>query len=391
MLGALTAFGPVSVDLYLPAFTAIAEDLGAPVSSVQLSLSTYLAGLALGQLAYGPLSDSYGRRRPLVAGIALYVVASVACALAPSVSALIGFRLLQGLGGCAGIVIARAIVRDLFAGAEAARFFSLLLLVFGVAPVAAPLLGGQILAAVGWRGIFVALAGYGLACIAGALWLPETLPRRLRRAAGLRSALHSYRTVAGNRSLVAYATVVSFGGAALLAYIAASPAVVIEEHGVSPQAFGFVFGANAVGFVVVSQVGGRLVGRVGPEALLRAGVLAQTLAGAVLLVLAVAGAGLAALLPPMFVIVASVGAILPSATALGLTPFPANAGAAAAVIGTGQAALSAASGAVVSAIALAVPAEMAMGIVVTAACLVTVSAIVFLVPPRPHILPEQVV
>jgi DHA1 family bicyclomycin/chloramphenicol resistance-like MFS transporter len=379
VLGALTAFAPVSVDLYLPAFPSIAEHFGTSVGAVQLSLATYMVGLALGQVLYGRLSDIHGRRGPMLAGISLYVGASIACAFAPSVETLIGLRLLQGFGGCAGIVIARAIVRDLFAGAEAARFFSLLMLVFGVAPVVAPLLGGQILALAGWQAIFVALAAYGLVCLAMVMWLPETLPPERRRASGLPDALASYRQVLGNRQFVAYAAAGSLGTAALMAYLASSPAVIIDQLGVSPQAFGLIFGINSLGIVAVSHVTGHLVGRLGTERVLRYGIGAQAVPAVVLLVVTAAGGGgLAALLPLMFAVVASVGAILPTSSALAMTPFPDAAGAASAVFGTLQAGLAAVTAAIVSAIPLA-PAT-GMGIVVAASSLLAGLSLLLIAP-----------
>jgi DHA1 family bicyclomycin/chloramphenicol resistance-like MFS transporter len=379
-LGALTALGPMSVDLYLPAFPAIARHFDTEVGSVQLSLATYLVGLAIGQVLWGRLSDIHGRRRPMLLGLALYLATSVALALAPSVEALIGLRLVQGFAGCAGIVISRAIVRDLYAGAEAARFFSSLLLVFGLAPVVAPLVGAQILALAGWQSVFVVLAVYATGCLAGVLWLPETLPAERRRPSGLRDAAASYTRVLRHRAFVAYALAGSLGSAAIVAYISASPAVLIEQHGVSPQAFGLVFGVNGLGFVLVLQVTGRVVVRHGPEAVLRWGVAGQSIAGVALLVVALTGGGLAAVLPAMFVVVASIGAIMPTSTALALTPFPDEAGAASAAKGTAQAALGAASGALVGSIALA-PAT-AMGIVLTGACVLAIAVLAFAVPSR---------
>jgi DHA1 family bicyclomycin/chloramphenicol resistance-like MFS transporter len=381
VLGALTAFGPVSVDLYLPAFPTIARALDTDAGAVQLSLATYMIGLAVGQVLYGRLSDIYGRRRPMVAGISLYVAASVACAAAPSVETLVGLRLLQGLGGCAGIVIARAIVRDLFEGVEAARFFARLTLVFGVAPVVAPILGAQILTIAGWRAIFGVLAAYGVACLASVAWLPETLPAERRRAGGVADALVSYGMVLRNRAFLAYSVSGSLGGAAMMAYLVSSPAVVIDQFGRSAQLFGLVFAANALGFIVVSQLMGRRVVRVGGARVLRAGLLAQALSGGVLLALAVAGVGgLAALLVPMLAVVSSVGAILPPSAALAMTPFPHAAGAASAVYGTLQTGLAAAAAAVVSAVS-AEPAT-AMGVVLVGAS-VLASSVLLLGAPRP--------
>jgi DHA1 family bicyclomycin/chloramphenicol resistance-like MFS transporter len=377
VLGALTAFPPVSVDLYLPAFPDLADHFATSTGTVALSLSTYLVGVAAGQLVYGRLSDTYGRRPPMVVGIALYIGASVACAFAPSVGALIGLRLVQGLGACAGVVIARAIVRDLYDGAEAARFYSLLMLVFGVAPVVAPLVGAGILAVAGWRAIFVTLALYGFACLLMVARLPETLPRERRRPAGLRDALRSYRQVLGDRAFLAYTGAIVFGSVALLAYIASSPALLIEEHGVSPQTFGLLFGANSLGFVAVSQVTSRVVGRVGPELVLRIGVAAHSLAAASLLGVALAApGGLGALLPPLFVMVASLGAVWPTATALAMTPFPQSAGAASAVLGAGQIGGGAIAGAIVGAIALGPARSLALVAAVGAAASVAVLTLV---------------
>ena len=363
-LGVLTASGPVSVDLYLPAFPAIAGHFGSSVSTVALSLSTYMIGLAIGQAVFGRLADIYGRRRPLVWGILLYIVITIACAYAPSVGALVGLRAVQGFAGCAGMVISRAIVRDLFAGVEAARFFSLLMLVFGVAPVVAPLIGGQVLAIGGWQGVFFTLAAFAVVCLAVTLWLPETLPRERRRAAGTRDAVASYRQVLANRPFLAYAGAAGFAGAGLIAYIATSPAVVIDQFGVSPQLFGFVFGVNSLGLVAVSQITGRAVTRVGADAVLRAAVVIETVGGIALLVLAIAGVGLWAVLVPMFVVVSSFGAIMPTSAALALTPFPRSAGAASALLGTTQSILGAAAGAVASAIVFQ-PA-VSMGVVIAA-------------------------
>jgi MFS transporter, DHA1 family, multidrug resistance protein len=360
VLGALTAFGPMSVDMYLPAFPSLARHFATSIGTVQLTLPSYMAGLALGQLLYGRLSDTYGRRRPMLAGVGVYVLCSAACALAPSIETLIALRLLQGFAGCAGIVIARAVVRDMFAGAEAARFFALLMLVFGVAPVLAPLLGGQLLPLVGWKGIFLTLAGYGAVCLGGVLWLPETLPAGLRRPPGLADALSSYWDVLRHREFAVYALAGALGSAAMLAYIATAPALVIDEYGLSPQSFGLVFGGNAVGFVAVSQITAAAVRRFGSERMLRIGLIVQSLAGATLLAIALAGVGgLALILPVVFVIVGSMGAIMPTATALALQPFPHSAGAAAAVVGTLQTALAAAAGVIVSSVTLGPAAAMA--------------------------------
>jgi DHA1 family bicyclomycin/chloramphenicol resistance-like MFS transporter len=388
VLGALTAFGPVSVDLYLPAFPALARHFDSSVGTVQLSLSTYMVGLAIGQLVYGRLADIYGRRRPLLWGIALYVAVSIACAYAPSVGALIGLRAVQGFAGCAGMVISRAIVRDLYAGAEAARFFSLLMLVFGIAPIVAPLLGGQILALGGWQGVFLALAAYGVACFALAAWLPETLPPERRRAAGVHDALASYRQVLHSRTFVAYATASACAGAALIAYIAASPAVVIDQFGVSPQLFGLVFGVNSLGLVIASQITARTVRRLGPATVLRWAITLEAAGGGALLAVALAGGGLWAALVPMFVVVASFGGVMPTSAALALTPFPETAGAASALFGGAQSVLAALGGVLVSGIRL--EAATSMGIVIAGMSLLSLFVLLRLAPDWRADVPETV-
>ena len=377
-LGVLTASGPMSVDLYLPAFPAIARHFDSSVSTVQLSLSTYLLGLAVGQAVYGRLADIYGRRRPLLWGLGLYIVVTVACAYAPSVAALIGLRAVQGFAGCAGLVISRAIVRDLFAGAEAARFFSLLMLVFGVAPIIAPLVGGQVLAIGGWQSVFFALAAYAVVCVVVTLWLPETLPRERRRATGARDALASYRYVLANRAFVGYAVAAGCAGAGLIAYIASSPAVVIDQFGVSPQLFGFVFGVNSLGLVAVSQITGKAVTRVGTDTVLRVSVAIEAGGGIALLAAALAGGGLWAVLVPMFVVVASFGAIMPTSAALALTPFPGSAGAASALLGTVQSILGAAAGAIAGSIALEPAASM--GIIIAGMSALSLAVLLRLAP-----------
>src|SRR3972149_5772780 len=284
VLGALSAFGPVSVDMYLPAFPAIARHCDTSIDNVQLTLATFMVGMAVGQFLYGSVSDRYGRRRPLIVGAALYAAAAGGCALAPSVGALAALRFVQALGACAGIVVTRAIVRDLFHGAEAARFYSPPILVFGVAPVVGPLIGGQILDLTGWEGIFLALVGFGLVCLLGCLWLPRALPpERPPRGgcAGVRRAPPSPRGLFFfYRRFNAYALSAAFCGAVMLAYLVASPAVLIDQYDVSPQAFGLIFGANALGLVAVSQLTGRLLKRYRLGAVLRGAVLVQ-LAGAV--------------------------------------------------------------------------------------------------------------
>lgn len=335
ILGGLAAFGPLSLDMYLPALPRIAADLGSTATAVQLSLTACLAGLAIGQLVAGPLSDSLGRRLPLLAGVLGYVVTSVLCALAPSVTALVAFRLLQGVFGSAGLVVGRAIVRDLYSNEEAARFFSLLMLVFGLAPILAPVLGGQLLLIGDWRLLFGVLAGMGMVALFGAfLWIPETWPKEHRHEGGPWTSLRVMAGLLRDRVLVGYALASGLAFAAMFAYIAGSPFVLQNTYGVSPQFFGYIFGLNALGLVVVSQINGWLVGRLTPRALLGAGLATCCLAGlAILLVVGGRIPGLPALLVPLFVLIASLGLVAPNATVLAMAHHREAAGGASALLG----------------------------------------------------------
>jgi MFS transporter, DHA1 family, multidrug resistance protein len=336
ILGAMSAFGPLSIDLYLPGLPRLTTDFGTSASAGQLTLTACLLGLAFGQLAFGPLGDRFGRRSPLVVGLVVYCVASLACAAAPNVWVLVGLRLVQGLSGSSGIVIARAVVRDLRSGVAAARLFSLIMLVVGVVPVLAPILGGALLHVTSWRGLFVILAVVDAAILAAVLaWLPETLPPGRRHRAGQTAA--GFAELLGDRIFLAYAVVLGLNFAAMFSYIAGSSFVLEDIHGVSPQVYGVIFGVNAFGIIVASLLNRALVARASPEWMLLAGVAAGTTAGVALLAVVLAGGvGLAGILPCLFVCVSSVGLVIPNATALALTDYPHAAGSAAALLGTAQ-------------------------------------------------------
>jgi DHA1 family bicyclomycin/chloramphenicol resistance-like MFS transporter len=336
ILGALSTFGPLSIDMYLPALPALAVDLNAGASQTQLTLSACLLGLALGQVIAGPLSDARGRRRPLLIGVAAYAAASLLCVVAPSVSALIALRFVQGLAGAAGIVIARAVVRDLHSGVAAARFFSLLMIVSGLAPILAPLIGGQLLRVTSWRGVFGTLAVIGVLLLAAALGLEETLPAEARQRGGIRATLRTFRSLLADRNFVGYAISGGLVFAAMFAYISGSPFVLQQIYGVSPQLFSALFGLNAFGIMAAGQLNGRLVGRVAPERLLAAGLMTTALGGLALLIVVVANLGLAGVLPALFVVVASVGLVIPNATTLALAGHPHTAGSASALLGVLQ-------------------------------------------------------
>ncbi|HEU5155941.1 MAG TPA: multidrug effflux MFS transporter [Streptosporangiaceae bacterium] len=335
ILGALTAIGPLSIDMYLPALPQLARDLSAGPVPAQLTLTSCVAGLALGQIVAGPLSDAWGRRRPLLIGLAAYAAASTLCAVAPTVETLIALRLVQGAAGAAGIVIGRAIVRDLYDGVAVARVFALLMLVTGLAPILAPVLGGQLLRVGPWPAVFVVLgcvgAALGLAVLFG---LRETLPGERRGTGGPRGSLATFRTLLADWSFLGYALASGTSFAAMFTYISGSPFVLQDIYGLSPQGYSLVFGGNALGLVAAAQIGGRLAGRVRLTRLLAAGLGMLVAGGAGLLVAVFTGAGLAGVLPALFLIVAAQGLVGPNAMALALSGRPARvAGSASALIG----------------------------------------------------------
>jgi MFS transporter, DHA1 family, multidrug resistance protein len=334
ILGALSAIGPLSIDMYLPALPKLTRDLSAGPSLVQLTLTACLIGLAAGQVIAGPISDMWGRRRPMFAGIAVYTVASLACVVAPNVQLLVALRLIQGVAGAACIVISRAVVRDLHDGPAAARFFSLLMLVNGIAPVAAPVIGAQVLRFTSWRGVFVVLALMGLVMTVSLLGLRETLPPSERHTGGLRAAVRTFGALCADRVYMGYALAGGLAFAAMFAYISGSPFVVQDIYGMSPQDFSLIFAVNSLGIVAFGQVSGFLAGRVRLITLLRAGLLVSLLGGVLLLVAVFGGLGLAGVLPALFLVVSAIGLTLPNSVALALSGRPANiAGSASALFG----------------------------------------------------------
>lgn len=337
ILGALTALGPLSVDMYLPSLPTIQRDLGTTASLTQLTLAAYFVGLGLGQLAYGPLTDRFGRKRPLYAGLAIYVLASLACALSPSVHVLIALRFVQAVGGAAGQVVTRAVVRDLYSGAPAAQLLSRLMLVMGVAPILAPLLGGWILLFAGWRAIFALLALLGLGCLALMLFmLPETAATRVPRLEVAVIGRH-LRELARDRSFRAFTLTGAFAMAGMFAYISGSPFVFIELFHLSPQAYGWIFGTNAFGLILGSQLNHRLLARRLPAQILAGSTVVVSVAGAILVAVAMSGwGGLPAILASLFVFVASLGFIGSNATALAMEEQGARAGIASAALGSTQ-------------------------------------------------------
>lgn len=339
VLGGLTATPPLSMDLYLPALPEVTDTLHAPAATVQLTLTACLVGMALGQLVVGPMSDRWGRRRPLLAGLAVYVFATALCAFAPNVETLIAFRLAQGLAGSAGIVIAQAVTRDLYDGEAMARFFSTLMLISGVAPIVAPLIGGQILRVTDWRGVFVVLVAVGL-LLTVTVWarLPETLEPAERREGGVGEALRTMRGLLADRAFTGYVVAGSFAFATAFTYISASPFVIQEIYGASPQTFSLLFGLNSVGLMAAGQLNGKvLVGRVPLVRVLGVGLGLTLLTSVALLVLTSGVFGEVGLVPVavgLFVLMSAMGITLPNAQSLALMRTKHSAGSAAALLGT---------------------------------------------------------
>ncbi|MEU1044407.1 multidrug effflux MFS transporter [Streptomyces sp. NPDC005897] len=339
ILGSLTATPPLAMDMYLPALPEVTRSLSAPAAIVQLTLTACLAGMALGQIVVGPMSDKWGRRRPLLAGLAVYVVATALCAVAPTVELLVAFRLVQGLAGAAGIVIARAVVRDLYDGVAMARFFSTLMLISGVAPVVAPLIGGQILRVTDWRGVFVVLVVVGVV-LGVVVWakLPETLPVEERHAGGVGDTLRAMRGLLADRAFTGYMLAGGFAFASLFAYVAASPFVMQEIYGASAQTFSLLFGLNSIGLVVVGQINGKiLVGRVRLDRVLGLGLVVVIAAATVLLLMSLGvfgEVGLGPVAAVLFVLMSAMGISLPNTQALALMRVRTSAGSASALLGT---------------------------------------------------------
>jgi DHA1 family bicyclomycin/chloramphenicol resistance-like MFS transporter len=334
LLGGFTAFGPLSMDLYLPAFPQMAADLGASQAAVQLTLTADVIGLVVGQLVLGPLSDARGRRGLLIGSTLVCAIASALCALAPSAAMLSVWRFVQGASGGGGIVLARAIAADVAEGVAAARLFSLFMTVSSVAPIVAPVLGGGLLVATGsWRPMFWLLTATS-AVLALAAWrlIPETLPAEKRHSGGLRQTGRAFVGLARDRVFVGYALTVAFAYASLFGYISGSSFALQDVYGLTATQFSLLFAANAAGMIVLGLLNARLVRRFPVRRLLVVGLAAATVAAAVLLVAVLTGASLVAVLAPLFVVVATRGLVSSNATVLGVQQAPA-AGSASAILG----------------------------------------------------------
>jgi DHA1 family bicyclomycin/chloramphenicol resistance-like MFS transporter len=338
IIGPLSGLGSLCVDMYLPALPSISRDLHAGTSVAQASLTTCLVGLALGQVLIGPVSDRLGRRRPLLFGIALFIVAAAGCAAAPNIYVFLVFRFLQGLGGASGIVVSRAIVRDRYEGPQAARFYSMLMTVVGVGPLLAPQLGAALLALGSWRFLFAALAVAGLVLMAVAyLFLPETLAPASRGSDTLGTTLRSMRSVITDRAFLVNALACGIGFGAIFSYVAGAPFALENVFGLSPALFGVAFGVNGGGLIIASHLNGRLVGRLGSMRLFTYGAIGLATGSVALLVVIAAHAlGLFAVLACMFIVLSSNGFVTPNAMALALNDFPQAAGSASALLGVMQ-------------------------------------------------------
>ncbi|KQY43086.1 transporter [Cellulomonas sp. Root137] len=342
LLGLMCALPAISTDIYLPSLPDVARDLNTSATAAQLTMTAMLIGGAVGQLVIGPLSDRFGRRKPVLVGVSLHVVTSILCAVAPAIVPLIALRTMQGFFNASASVVAMAIIRDRFVGSDASRLMSRLMLVIGVAPLFAPSVGGVIAGQWGWRGVFGALAIFGVV-----LWvvvwrrLPETLPPERRRDGGLKSALSGYKKLFKDRHFVALAILPGLGVAVLMSYVVASPFVLREGYGLSAHQFSLLFAVNGVGLVAGAQVNAALVRRVAPIRIVR--VVLPVSLGLTLLLLAIAitgWGGLIALLVVLWLILAMVNFVPPNASALALSRHGEVAGTAAAVIGATQAGVS---------------------------------------------------
>jgi len=384
VLGTLIAVGPLTIDMYLPALPAISDDLQTTAAGVQLTLTGTLAGLAIGQLIIGPLSDVWGRRRPLLVGTGLHVLASVLCAVAPNIAVLGTLRIVQGFGAAAAAVIAMAVVRDMFSGIAFARVLSRLLLVMGVAPVLAPTLGSALLNWTHWRGVFAALAVLGLALIAvTALGLPETLPPHRRRPARVLDTLRVYGSLFRDRIFVGLVLVAGFSMASLFAYVAGSSFVLQDQYGLDEQQFGIAFGAGAVGMITATQLNVRLLRRYSPQQILRTSLIAGLVCGLILLGFAATNVGgLPGVLIPLWAVLAAAGFALPNAPALALAGHGEAAGTASAMLGAVQFGVGALAAPVVGLLGTG---SIAMATVITGGVLAAL--IVLLVVVRPGRLP----
>jgi DHA1 family bicyclomycin/chloramphenicol resistance-like MFS transporter len=375
------ATGPLAIDMYLPALPTLAAEFAVDAARVQHTVSAYLFGMAVGQLVFGPLADRHGRKLPLIAGLALFTAASAGCAVASSIEAFVALRVAQALGGAAGMVVIRAVIRDRFDALQSARVLSSMMLVMGVAPILAPLGGGWILVAGSWHWIFWFLAAFAVLCIVLVIaYLEESHPPE-RRSASLGHALAGLVPVGRDVRFLGPALVFISALGGFFSYLAAAPFVFIQYFGVPAQHFGWYFGANALGFITMTQFNRRFVSRHGPRRVMGWGVRTLGAAAIALLASALTGiGGFAGILAPIFVAIAAMGLIAPNATAVAMAPFGARAGGASSLLGAAQCLFGVLSSSAVGWVAAsgAVP----MAVILTACGAICFLAHVFLVQPE---------
>lgn len=335
ILGGLSALAPFSIDMYLPAFPAIAKGLNTDISQVALSLTSYFVGISIGQLFYGPITDKFGRKKPLLFGLTVFLLASIGCALSPTINWLIAMRVVLALGGCVGMVVSRAVVRDLFPVSEIAKIFSILMLIVGVAPILAPTIGGWVLTVSTWRTIFYFLTAFSFILILSVFfYLPESKNPNRAKSLKIQDVMKDYRDVLQEKTFLFYAFGSSIAMAGMFAYISGSPFVFMKFHGFTEAEYGWVFGANAMGFIIGSQLNRLLLNKfsslqiitMSSFTLLFVSILLMTLLGLNLLTPAL-------LITLIFTFLFSLGLLVPNCTALALAPFTYNAGSASALIG----------------------------------------------------------
>lgn len=335
ILGSLSALGPLSIDMYLPAFPQIAEEFHTTASLTQLSLTACLIGLAVGQLVIGPISDVKGRRKPLLIGMLIYAIVSIICMLSTSIWGFIGLRFLQGLAGAAGLVISRASVRDLYSGPDLIRFMATLMVINGVAPILAPIIGGEVLNYTSWKGVFGLLSIFGIIMIIGIYYaLEETLPTNRRSRGGLVNTLRTFGKLLKDTGFMGYVMTQGFVMASMFAYISGSSFVMQGIYGLSVREYSLMFAINGLGIVIAGQIAGRLAHRFSARGLLNTGLSMSGLGAVLLLVTVFAKLPLVFVLVGLFLVVSSVGLITTTASSLALDKQGERAGSASAMLGT---------------------------------------------------------
>jgi len=381
VLGALTALGPFTIDLYLPAFPQVEADLGVSTAAIQLTLTATTIGFAFGQLLVGPWSDKVGRRLPLILATSVHVLASLGVALAPDIAWLMAFRVLQGFGAAAGGVVAMATVRDLFGGYPLVRMLSRLSLVNGLAPILAPVIGSQLLLVMPWRGLFVVLAAYGvIIVIAASLLIVETLPPARRVDPGHATIGDRYRVLFADRVFIGVAIIGGMSFSGLFAYLSASPFLFQDVYGLDPQGYGLLFAMNSIGVVAGVQISSRLAKRIAPQWILSVSTLVLLGSAIAIIVLDLAGAGFWGTVVPLWFFITACGFGFPMVQALALANHGKEAGTAASLLGAMNFGLAGLLSPIVGlfGISSAVP----MGVVMAATSVVSIASLWFIVRPR---------